>query len=180
MNKLLDFVKCNDIVKSVVGRSKNLNEDNKVHGYVTIIKNQGRKDEVIIQKDSPNLLTTSGRNFFHAQCYTNTSSGTKGSNAIGLSLDATDPVDGDTVLGSEITANGLTRVQAGSISTTTNVTTLQQLFTASGAGFTDLHKSGLFNQNSIGGQMTHASKFDSDVTLADGDTITVTWTLTLG
>ena len=61
----------------------------------------------------------------------------------------------------------------------TNVTTLENTFTAT-AAFVDLHKSGLFNQNTIGGQMTHASEFTSDVTLAIGDTITVTWTLTLG
>ena len=78
-------------------------------------------------------------------------------------------------------ANGITRVQAGTISHSvgTNVTTLQNLFIAT-AVFTNLHKSALFNQDTIGGQMTHTSDFVSDVTLAIGDSLTVTWTLTLG
>ena len=148
-----------------------MNEKNSlVNGYVTITKNKGRKDEVIIQEDIKNLLTTSGRDFFHAQDYTNTGVGTKGSNAIALSFDPTDPAAGDTTLAGEITTGGLTRVQAGTISHSvgTNVTTLQNLFIAT-AVFTNLHKSALFNQDTIGGQMTHASDFVSDVTLAIGD-----------
>lgn len=181
MHKLLDIVKINEITKATLSKIRNLNENSLVNGYVTITKNKGREDEVIFQEDIKNLLTTSGRDFFHAQDYTNTSAGTKGSNAIAISLDATDPAAGDTTLVGEITADGLTRVQASTISHTvgTNVTTLENTFTAI-AAFLNLHKSALFNQNTIGGQMTHASEFISDVTLAIGDTITVTWTLTLG
>lgn len=158
-----------------------LENGGKSHGYVTVIVNKGRKDEKIIQEDITNLLTTPGRDFFHAQVYTNTSAGTKGGNAIALSVEATDPVAGDTTLVGEITTGGLTRVQAATISHTvsTNVTTIENEFIAT-APFTALHKSGLFNQNTIGGQMTHAEKFTSDVTLAISDTLTVTWTLTLG
>jgi len=181
MHKLLEFVKITGIPKILLKKTRNLNENSLVNGYVTITKNKGRKDEVIVQEDITNLLTTSGRDFFHNQVYTNTSAGTKGGNAIALSLDASDPVIGDTTLVGEITADGLTRVQASTISHTvgTNVTTLEETFTAT-AVFTNLHKSGLFNQNTIGGQMTHASEFTSDVTLAIGDTITITWTTTLG
>jgi len=181
MSEFLEIVKSNDDVKAVLEKVQNLNENSPVHGYVTITKNKGRKDEIIVQEDIKNLLTTGGRDFFHAQDYTNTSAGTKGGNAIALSLDAANPAAGDTTLVGEITADGLTRAQASTISHTigTNVTTLENTFTAT-AAFVDLHKSGLFNQNTIGGQMTHASEFTSDVTLAIGDTITVTWTLTLG
>ncbi len=181
MRDLIEIVKCNDVAKAVVGKVRNLNENSLVNGYVTITKNEGTKNEIIIQEDIKNLLTTSGRDFFHAQDYTNTSAGTKGGNAIALSVDATNPAAGDTTLVGEITADGLTRVQATTIShgIGTNVTTLENTFTAT-APFVNLHKSGLFNQNTIGGQMTHASEFTSDVTLAIGDTITVTWTLTLG
>jgi len=181
MHKFFDIVKIDEIAKATLSKIRNLNENSLVNGYVTITKNKGRKDEVIVQQDIKNLLTTSGRDFFHAQDYTNTSAGTKGGNAIALSLDATNPAAGDTTLVGEITAGGLTRVQAGTISHSigTNVTTLENTFPAT-AAFVDLHKSGLFNQNTIGGQMTHASEFTSDVTLAIGDTITITWTLTLG
>ncbi len=181
MSKFLEIIKSNDVTKAILRQIRNLNENSLVNGYVTITKNKGKENEIIVQQDIKNLLTTSGRDFFHNQDYTNTSAGTKGGNAIALSLDATDPAAGDTTLVGEITADGLTRVQASTISHTigTNVTTLENTFTAT-APFVALHKSGLFNQDTIGGQMTHASEFTSDVTLAIGDTITVTWTLTLG
>ena len=151
------------------------------HGYVTVIVNKGKPNEKIIQEDIKNLLTTSGRDFFHAQVYTNTSAGTRGGNGIAVSNNAVDPVVGDTTLAGEITTGGLTRVQAATISHTvsTNVTTIENEFTAT-AVFTNLHKSGLFNQVTIGGQMTHAEKFVADVNLQISDTLTITWTLTLG
>lgn len=181
MNRFLEIVKSNDITNAILSKITNLNENSRVNGYVTITKNMGREDEVIIQTDVKNLLTLKGRDFFHAQVYTNTSAGTKGSNAIALSLDATNPAAADTTLVGEITSGGLTRVQANVLShgVDSNVTTIQNTFTATIA-FVALHKSALFNQNTIGGQMTHSSEFTSDVTLANGDTITVTWTLTLG
>ncbi len=181
MHRLFDIIKINELTKVTLSKVRELNENSLVNGYVTITKNKGKEDEHTVQEDIKNLLTTSGRDFFHAQDYTNTSAGTKGGNAIALSLDATNPAAGDTTLVGEITTGGLTRVQATTISHTvgTNVTTLEKTFTAT-IVFTNLHKSGLFNQNTIGGQMTHASQFTSDVTLAIGDTITVTWTLTLG
>ena len=181
MHKLFEITKINEVAKATLRKIRNLDENSLVNGYVTITKNKGMKNEIIVQQDIKNLLTTGGRDFFHAQDYTNTSAGTKGGNAIALSVDATNPVAGDTTLVGEITADGLTRVQATVISHTvgTNVTTLENTFTAT-AAFTDLHKSALFNQDTIGGQITHSSEFTSDVTLAIGDTITVTWTLTLG
>lgn len=181
MHSLFGIIKINEFANATLSKIRDLNENSLVNGYVTITKNKGKENEIIVQEDIKNLLTTSGRDFFHAQDYTNTSAGTKGGNAIALSLDATNPAAGDTTLVGEITADGLTRVQASVISHTvgTNVTTLENTFTAT-APFVNLHKSGLFNQNTIGGQMTHASQFTADVTLAIGDTITVTWTLTLG
>ncbi len=153
----------------------------KSFGYVTVVVNKGKANEKKIQEDLKNLLTTSGRDFFHAQVYTNTSAGTKGGNGIAVSNEATDPVAGDTTLVGEITTGGLTRVLAATISHTgsTNVTTIENEFTAA-AVFSNLHKSALFNQDTIGGQMTHAEKFAADVDLQFSDTLTVTWTCTLG
>ena len=181
----MDIIESTEVDESCDVKSdqlRNVIEDSlPVHGFVTITKNKGRPDEQVIQKDKSQLLTTSGRDFFHAQVYTNTSAGTKGGNAIALSADAANPVAGDTTLVGEITTGGLTRVQAGTISHTgsTNITTLENVFTAT-AVFTNIHKSALFNQDTIGGQMTHASEFTADVSLQIGDTITVTWTAILG
>lgn len=181
MPDILETTEISENCETILEQNRSLHENTKINGYVTVIKNKGRADEEIIQKDKPNLLTTSGRDFFHAQDYTNTSAGTKGSNGMAISANAVNPVAGDTTLVGEITTDGLTRVQATTITHTvgTNVTTLAVTYTATGI-HTALHKAGLFNQNTIGGQMTHASEFTADVTLQIGDTLTVTWTLTLG
>lgn len=179
---LVENVDVNDSTSIIHNQVRELIENSsKVRGYVTVIKNKGKWNEELIQKDKLNLLTTSGRDFFHAQLYTNTSAGTKGANAIAISDNAVNPVVGDTTLVGEITTGGLTRVQATTISHTvgTNVTTLENVFTAT-AIFTALHKSGLFNQNTIGGQMTQAREFSADVNLQISDTITITWTITTG
>ena len=180
--EIIENVKINDFCSISHKQSRELIENSsEISGFVTVIKNKGRVDEQIIQIDKPNLLTLGGRDFFHAQDYTNTSAGTKGGNAIALSDEGTDPVDTDTTLVGEITSDGLTRVQASTIShiVGTNITTLEEVFTAT-AIFSNIHKSGLFNQDTIGGQMTHAREFDADVDLQIGDTLTITWLATLG
>lgn len=184
MIDIIEKVSVDDSCNVKKDQSREIIENSsKVSGYVTIIKNKGRKDEQIIQKDKPNLLTTSGRDFFHAQVYTNITAGTRGGNVIGLSADVADPAAGDTSLINEITTGGLSRVTASSIShiAGSSLTTLEEEFTAT-AIFSAIHSSGLFNATTapISGQMTHASKFDADVDLQVGDTITVTWALTLG
>lgn len=181
-NGFFENIIIHDTLKTMYNQLRHLQEDNvSIHGFVTVIKNKGRADEKIIQVNKTNLLTTSGRDFFHAQLYTNTSAGTKGANAIALSDNATDPVVGDTTLVGEITTGGLTRVEASSIVHVagTNLTTLEEVFTAT-AIFAAIHKSGLFNLNTIGGQMTQAREFDADVDLQISDTITVTWSITTG
>ncbi len=156
-------------------------ESSEIGGYVTVTINKGRPDERVTQRDVTNLLTEGGRDFFHAQIYTNTSAGTKAGNGMAISDDATNVTSTDTILVGEETAGGLTRVVASTISHTasTNVTTLENTYTAT-AVFSALHKAALFNQDTIGGTMTHASDFDADVDLEIGDTVTVTWTLTAG
>jgi len=178
---MIEKVPVNDKLKSTLQQSRKIKENTRVNGFVTVIKNKGRVNEELIQIYKANLLSTSGRDFFHAQVYTNIAAGTKGGNAIALSDEATNPVAGDVILVGEKTTGGLTRVQASTISHTvsTNVTTLEEVFTAT-AIFSAIHKAALFNQNTIGGQMTHAREFDADVNLQIGDTLTVTWTTALG
>ena len=151
-----------------------------VGGVVTVTVNKGRPDERVTQKDITNLLTTVGRDFFHAQIYTNVAVGTQGGNEMAISDDATAVTDVDTLLTGEITTNGLIRSVATTIShiTASNETTLEIIYTA-GAAFTALHKAALFNASTVG-TMTHAAVFSTDVTLAIDDTVTVTWTLTAG
>lgn len=155
-------------------------EDNMlIHGYVTVIKNAGTPKEEVICKDKHNLLTDAGRDLFHAQCYTNTSAGTRGVGFIALTTDSASPSASDTTLASEITTGGLARADATTKTHTsgTNTTTLQHTFTAS-ATHTNVQKAGLFNAASSG-ILGHENTF-TQVTLQSSDTLQITWTLTLG
>ena len=158
---------------------KELKEDSLSNGYVTIIKNVGKPDEQVLCKDQHNLLTTDGRDFFHAQVYTNTTAGTRGANFIALTSDSSGADAGDTTLPSEISTGGLERAVATTITHTndSNVTTLVKTFTAS-ATHTAVQMSGTFNAAS-GVTLAHEAVFTS-VTLVSSDTLQVTWTLTLG
>lgn len=177
-----------------------------VHGYLTVQKNTWVTDEkgdkvvngirgyykgnqaIVMDKD--NLLTNGGRDFFHYQDYTATATGTPSSSTtatraggvIALSADAVAPAATDTSVASEITTGGLARADATTKTHTvgTNVTTLQNVFTAS-AVQTNVQKSGLFNVTTapVSGVLTHENTFTA-VTLQINDTLTVTWTLTLG
>ena len=128
-----------------------------------------------------NLLNTDGRDFLHAQGYVETAANTTiGAQYIALTTDSSAASAGNTTLTSEISTNGLARAQATTITHTdnTNTTTLAKTFTASGT-HTAVHRSGLFNASSSG-IMVHEAVFSSDATLVSGDTLTVTWTITLG
>ena len=159
---------------------KTVNDNSIIHGYVTIVKNQGMADEQIICQDKPNLLTDDGRDYAIAQFYTNTSAGGVGMNFIALTSDSTGADAGDSTLPSEITTGGLERALATTIthSTGTNSTTLAKTFTSTGT-HTNVQMSGTFNQLAVGGTIGHESVFTA-VSLASSDTLTVTWTLTLG
>ena len=160
---------------------KSMMKDNSIiKGFVTIIKNEGKKDEQVLCRNKPNLLTNDGRDYAIAQFYTNTSAGGVGMNFIALTSDTTGADATDTTLPSEITTNGLERLLATTIShsTGTNSTTLNKVFTASGT-HTAVQMSGTFNQLAVGGILAHEAVF-TPVTLASSDTLSVTWTLTLG
>lgn len=152
-------------------------------GYVSAVVTKaktGKKKQVSFW--SPNLLTNNGRDLFHAQCYTNSAAGTRGSNYIALTESVITPAVGDTSLTGEIATNGLSRADAsaGATHTTgTNSTTITKTFTATGA-FTSVLASALFNAAS-GVTMTHTANFTTGSgTLATNDTLQVTWTLNLG
>ncbi len=182
MPDLLETAEISENCQTIVDQNRSQVDDTKINGYVTVIKNKGKWNEQVIQKDKPNLLTLDGRDFFHSQDYISTTPLSKGSNAVAVSADSDNPVEADTVLVGEITGGGLVRAQAGDIIHTpsSNVTTIGITFTATQQHL-DVHKAALFNDNTpVSGIMTHASEFVADVTLQNGDTLTVTWTLTLG
>ena len=101
-----------EILDFIVGKSLAVNDNQTIHGYVTIIKNEGKLNEEVIVKNKHNLLTNTGKDYFHDQCYTNTAAGGVGCRFVGLSQDSTSPVVADTDLSAgsgEISTGGLNR-----------------------------------------------------------------------
>jgi len=176
---MIESINGNATLNSNMTKVKGMEDSMNIHGYVTIIKNAGTDTEEIICKDKHNLLTNSGRDWMHAQVYTNTAAGDRGAGYIALTTSTTTPAATDTLLASEITTGGLERADATTKthSSGTNSTTLQHTFTSS-ATHTAVIKAALFNAASSG-TMAHINTFTS-VTLQSADTLQVTWTLTLG
>lgn len=124
-----------------------------------------------------NLLTDAGKDWMHAQVYTNTAAGTRGAGFIASTESTITPAVGNTTLTGEITTNGLARADAGTKTHTaaSNSTLIEHTFTATGA-FTSVLASALFNAASAG-TMPHIANFSTGSgTLAANDTLKISWT----
>lgn len=124
-----------------------------------------------------NLLTDAGKDWMHAQVYTNTAAGTRGAGYIASTESTITPAVANTTLTGEIATNGLTRADAGTKTHTaaSNSTLIEHTFTATGA-FTSVLASALFNASSAG-TMPHIANFASGSgTLATNDTLKISWT----
>jgi hypothetical protein len=176
---MIEELHSNSTLNSNLTKMKGMEDSMNIRGYVTVIKNAGKSNEEVICMNKPNLLTNSGRDWMHAQVYTNTAAGTRGAGYIALTSDTGSPSATDTTLTGEITTNGLARADATTKTHTggTNSTTIQHTFTASGT-HTAVQKAALFNAASSG-YMAHENTF-TPVTLQSSDTLQVTWTVTLG
>jgi hypothetical protein len=151
-------------------------------GYFSaVIYSSHRQDIPAIQLShlNKNLLTLDGRDLFHAQCYTNTSNGTRGAGYIALTTDTGNPASSDTTLAGELASNGFTRADATTKTHTndTNSSTIEHTFTATGT-VNSIVKSGTFN-NASGTTLCHEATFTS-ASLITNDTLKVTWTFNLG
>lgn len=134
--------------------------------------------EVLDEQEIHNLILNVGRVFVHTQAYATSGIGANGLNYVALTNDATAPAATDTTLLSEITTNGLARVQGTVVLPTGsgNVTTISHTFTASASQ--SAQKGALFSASS-GGTMNHEALF-TQRNLLTGDTLGVTFTITLG
>jgi len=147
------------------------------------LRKQVDDDEVI-----PNLITNAGRVQLHEQCYETSGSGailTNGFNWIGLDdADAT-PSETDTALPDELVvgvAPGLERAQ-GTVTVPTGAltqTTIAKTFTFTGSTQI-VNMCALFTVTGppVAGIMAHEVNF-TDRTLVTNDTLTITYTITLG
>lgn len=124
-----------------------------------------------------NVITNAGRDYLHLQGYGTSGLGANGLNFIALSNDTLTETVASTTLSSEITTNGLGRA-AGTYAHTanTNTSTISRVFTATGTQ--SAQKAALFTAVSAG-TMNHALAF-TQRNLVTSDTLTVTFTITLG
>ena len=137
------------------------------------------------EEEVGNILTDAGRVAIHTYLYgsagqrTTASLGPDGLSYIGLTDDASPPVDGDTSLTGEISGNGLSRVQSAvTLPTGTGaITSLQHQFTYTGGAAQGVQKTALFDASS-GGNMAHEILFTQRI-LATNDTLTVTFNISL-
>lgn len=134
--------------------------------------------ELVGREVTYNLITNAGRDFLHVQGYGSSGLGANGLNFIALSNDTVSEGAGSTTLSNEIAANGLSRA-AGTVAHTagTNTTTITKVFTCATAPQA-AQKAALFTASSSG-TMCHVLGF-TQRSLQVGDTLTVTFTITLG
>jgi|SRR5215831_10470618 len=144
---------------------------------VVTYKDGSKKICSLMQK---NLLTNSGKDWVHAQLYTNTTAGTRGAGFIAHTQSTITPAVGDTTLSGEIADGaGLARYDATTKNHTaaSNSTLIEDTKTISGAGYTDVKSSALFNASSAG-TMVHEANFSTSTgALASGDTLKTSWTV---
>jgi hypothetical protein len=144
----------------------------RAHGTITVHRNDG----TVEVEECDNLITNAGRIQLHTQCYGTTSLLTNGFCYIALSNDTLTETASSTTLSTEIAANGLSRA-IGTVTLPTGSgtqTTISKTFTASGAQ--SAQKAALFTASSAG-VMNHALAF-TQKTLASGESLTVTFTIT--
>ena len=96
---------------------------------------------------------------------------------ISLSLDATSPAAGWTQIPTEIAAGGLTRAEGTYADTGTGNWTITKMFTST-TDHSNVQLTGLNWASSGSGNLLAANTFTA-VTLADQDSLTITWALSL-
>lgn len=143
-----------------------------------LVPNPASYEMVGDPEEVENLITNAGRDFLHTQGYGTSGLGSNGLNYIALSNDAVTENSASTTLSNEIAANGLARAQ-GTVAHTagTNTTTVDKTFTCATASQA-AQKAALFTASSSG-TMNHVLGF-TQRTLQVGDTLDVTFTITLG
>lgn len=142
--------------------------------------------KIIDEQESHNLILDGGRVAIHTYVYgtsaQRTAAGLSGTgfNYIALTNDSGAPAAGDTTLTGELTTDGLGRA-VGTVTLPTgsgNQTTVAKTFTYTGGTSQAVQKTALFDASSAG-KMAHELTF-TQRTLFPSDTLTVTFTITLG
>lgn len=131
-----------------------------------------------------NIVTDAGLVAIHTFIYGTAAQRTaaslgSGMHFVGISNDGTAPAAGDTSLAGELSGDGLDRVEGTVVLPTGSgtLTTVENVFTYTGVPAQGVQKAALFDALS-GGNMAHEATF-SPRTLGNGDTLTITFNITL-
>jgi len=146
------------------------------HNRVTI-EARHADGSLFYRSTTHNLRTNAGADW-QASVMGNTAAPPATCNYIGVSSDTTSPALTDTTLAGEIASNGLQRAQGVyGHSTGNSIYSVAKTFTASGS-FTAVQKAALFNASSAG-TMCFEATFSPAANLSSGDTLSITWTVSL-
>lgn len=152
-------------------------------GYLTVrVRRKDSDNWETICKDKHNLGTDVGEDLLHRQMYINVAADSSGfgANQIALSTNSGGASAAHTSVAGEITTGGLARAVADTKTHAggTNTSTIEHVFTAS-ATHTNVQLTGLLNNTVASGSsiLVHENTFTA-TTLASGDELQVTWTIT--
>lgn len=165
------------VAQATVCRAVGLNHEHVGYGRAQMHVQHHRAGNLLHEETVSNLITDVGRDFLHTQGYGLSPTG-NGLNFIALSNDAVTENAASTTLSNEIVTNGLTRAAGTPAHTSgTNTTTVAHVFTCATAP-QSAQKAALFTAIAAG-TMNHVLGFTPRALLV-GDTLSITFTITLG
>ena len=140
-----------------------------IKGQVSLVLRNSKGE--IKETRVSNLVVTAGKNHIADQLSSSPGQGAMSHMALGTS--ATAAAAGDTALGAEIDRNALT-----SRTDATNVVTYVANWAAGDATNSAIAEAGIFNAGAAGTMLSRATF--TAINKAAGDTLQVTWTVTVG
>jgi hypothetical protein len=171
------LIKLLEAAQATVCRAVGLNHEHVGYGRAQMHVQHHRAGSLLHEETVSNLITNVGRDFLHTQGYGLAPAG-NGLNFIALSNDPVTENAASTTLSNEIAANGLTRAAGTPAHTAgTNTTTVTNVFTCATAP-QSAQKAALFTALAAG-TMNHVLGFTPRALLV-GDTLSITFTITLG
>lgn len=161
-----------DAIETSVGRGRGLDEVMGVRGHV-LVEVFGPDGELKDSRETDNLVVTAGKNHIADQLSSSPGQAAMGWMAIGTG--STAAAAGDTLLGAEIDRNALTsRTDAA------NVVTYVGDWAAGDGTNAAIAEAGIFNVVTANTITMLARATFTAINKGAGDTLKITWTLTIG
>ena len=183
-----------DSIEAVKSTNRGLEDQlGGIQGKVEVVYNKGRSNEKVLTVEGgdefgrkPNAFTAAARARVLNNLYDNdTVSGnvfrfialSDNDNAIAAGVSTLTALEDEIT----VTTTGLQRVliDTRDYTDTTNEVTLTHEFTCGTQGTDNVQKAAIFDQVTVGGTMSNILTF-SPTNMSEDDTLTITWTITLG